>query len=371
MGHIVSVADTETEKTIAMQNFFCIIMAMTPRKYIIPAVLLLFPCMALQAHAQDASKKTSPKKGTANVVNRIAASVNGRPITSASVRMRLAPIIHELLALYPRQGPKFLSELVKAKNEILDDLIETEMVLGEFEGKGYSIPDEHIESAINNRILVQYNGNRDLFLKGLKQAGMSLSEFREMVKREETVSAMRASRYERGVPPTPDEIAAEYEAVKSDFRDMTQDRVQFDKIYIPANPDDVTKTPDDQLNLAESLAKDIRAGKISFADAAKQYSKDAMAEQGGRWEETKRGDLAPEFAAIIFSSEPRKVIGPVFDGRYGFTIVRVIKKHLAPAPPLSKIKQQVDASVRRKRSEARYRQWIERLRKKAIIRKFI
>lgn len=347
------------------------ITAMTPRKNIVLAALFALPFFAFQAFAQSDSSKTSGKTGTVNVVNRIAASVNGRPITSSAVRMRLAPIIHELVALYPRQGSKFLSELVKAKNEILDDLIETEMVLGEFEGKGYSIQDEHIESAINNRILVQANGNRDLFLKGLKQAGMSLSEFREMVKREETVSAMRASRYERGVPPTPDEIAAEYEVVKSDFRDMTQDRVQFDKIYIPANSDDVTKTLDDQLDLAESLAKDIRAGKISFANAAKQYSKDAMAENGGRWPETKRGDLAPEFAAIIFSSEPRKVIGPVFDGRYGFTIVRVVKKRLAPAPPLSKIKQQVDASVRRKRSEARYRQWIERLKKKAIIRKFI
>lgn len=346
-------------------------MAMTPRKDIILATFLILPCLAFHAFAQDAPKQNSAKTGKANVVNRIAASVNGRPITSASVRMRLAPIIHELLALYPRQGPKFLSELVKAKNEILDDLIETEMVLGEFEGKGYSIPEEHIEAAVNNRILTQYNGNRDLFLKGLKQAGMSLSEFREMVKREETVSAMRASRYERGVPPTPDEIAEEYETVKSDFRDITQDRVEFDKIYIPANSDDVTKTPDDQLNLAESLAKDIKAGKISFADAAKQYSKDAMSDQGGRWPETKRGDLAPEFAAIIFSSEPRKVVGPIFDGRYGFTIARVMKKHLAPAPPLAKIKQQVDASVRRKRSEARYRQWIERLRKKAIIRKFI
>ncbi|MCC8022147.1 MAG: peptidylprolyl isomerase [Akkermansiaceae bacterium] len=350
---------------------------MTTRNHIACALLPILSSLSPQGAAQDeahqgggASQQPAPK--VERVVNRIAASVNGRPITSSAVRARLIPIYRELQALYPRQGPKFNSELVKAKKNILNDLIETEMVLGEFEEKGYVIPNEHIEAAINNRILVQFNGNRELFLQWLQQSGLSLAEFRDQVKREETVAGMRASLYsDRGVPPTPDEIAAEYQLIKKDFRDITKDTITFDKIFISIQPEGMNETPEDRLTLAEHVAKEIRDGKISFADAAKRYSQDSRAEEGGRWPATKRGDLAPEFAAIAFSADPGKLIGPIYDYPYGFTILRVIGKSLAPAPPLSEIKQQVDASVRRKRSEARYRQWIERLRKKAIIRTFI
>jgi peptidyl-prolyl cis-trans isomerase SurA len=38
---------------------------------------------------------------------------------------------------------------------------------------------------------------------------------------------------------------------------------------------------------------------------------------------------------------------------------------------LAQVKEQVDAQVRSKRSHERYKQWIERLRKKAIIKKYI
>ncbi len=327
------------------------------------------PAPAQEEGPPPAAARPAPK--VERIVNRIAATVNGRPVTASEVRAHLGPVVRELSALYPRQGPKFNSELVKAKKAVLDDLIETEMVLGEFEEKGFQMPDDHIEAAINNRILMQFNGNRDLFLKSLKESNMTLTEFRDMIKREETVAAMRASRYDRNIPPTPDEMAAEYEVVKNDFRDLTQDTIVFDKIFIPVQAEDPNLTPDDQLNLAEKIARDLKAGSISFSDAAKRYSQDMHAEDGGRWPGVKRGDLAAEFAAIVFSAEPGTVVGPLYDAPYGFTIVRVVNKKLAPAPPLSKIKPQVDASVRRKRSEARYRQWIDRLRKKAIIRTYI
>lgn len=319
--------------------------------------------------APDSGHRPAPR--VERVVNRIAATVNGRPVTASEVRAHLSPVVRELSALYPRQGPKFSSELVKAKKAVLDDLIETEMVLGEFEEKGFQMPDDHIEAAINNRILMQFNGNRDLFLKSLKESGMTLTEFRDMIKREETVSAMRASRYDRNIPPTPDEMAAEYRMIKNDFRDLTQDTVVFDKIFISIEGDDPNQTPEDRLRLAERIAGELKEGKISFSEAARLYSQDMRASEGGRWPSTKRGDLAAEFAAIVFSSEPGHIVGPIVDAPYGFTIVRVVSKKLAPAPPLSQIKKQVDASVRRKRSEARYRQWIDRLRKKAIIRTFI
>lgn len=343
--------------------------------------------------AADADRAPAPKPQ--RIVNRVAATVNGRPITSSEVRGRLAPYVRELSMLYPQQGPRFNAELVKAKKAVLQELIERELVLSEFETKGYVMPESAVDEEINRRVLAQFGGKRDNLLDMLRQSGMTYSEYRDSVRKEMTAGSMRASRYDTGIPPTPDEIKAEYEATKSEYRDILQDSIRYEKIFIPAIPSEqevlqgIMSRPDDpgfqdevnaaarakaesQLALAVDLAKQIQAGKVSFAAAAREYSADAHAQDGGLWPSIKRKELAVEFANIVFSAEPGKLVGPLLDPA-GFTIVRVKSKSLAPAPPLSnpEVKSRVDDSVRRKQSEARYRAWVRQLRDQAIIRTFI
>lgn len=341
--------------------------------------LFLLLSLAIAPLGSAAPKAAPAPEG--GVVNRIAATVNGRPITAAEVRARISPYFRELMMLYPKQGPRFNSELVKAKKSVLDDLIDRELVLSEFENKGYMMKEDHVDQEINRRILMQFNGDRDAFLDSLRKSGMTYSEYRDSVRKEVTVSAMRSSRYERGIPPTPDEIQQEYNESKADYRDIMNDAVRFDKIFIPS----LDELPDEQMTeaeyqakaeaqyrKAESLKQQIESGKISFAEAAREYSRDAHAADGGAWPLLKRTDLAVEFANVVFSAEPGKVIGPLLDNA-GFTLVRVREKRLAPAPPLSnpEVKQKVDDAVRRKQSEKRYREWVDRLREKAVIRVFI
>lgn len=328
--------------------------------------------LAWEAAAQSAGPQPpapAPPRSK-QIVNRIAATVNGRPVTSNEVRARMAPFIRELIMLYPKQGPRFQAELVKAKKAVIDELIERELVLSEFENKGMMMPETVIDEEINHRILYQFNGHRDLLLETLRQSGMTYSDYRESVRKETTVAAMRSSRYDRGIPPTPDELEAEYRDTKSDYRDISQDVITYDKIFIPASVMGEEVTPEQQYSAAMEIRRMIAAKEISFAEAARKYSADMHAKDGGSWPAIKRADLAVEFANIVFSLPINEISGVLLDPA-GFTIVRVRSKHLAPAPPLSKIKEQVDDAVRRKQSEKRYREWVERLRAKSVIRTFI
>lgn len=342
--------------------------------------LLLFASLAVTELASAAPKQSSPA-AEGGVVNRVAATVNGRPITSAEVRMRLAPYFRELMMLYPKQGPRFNSELVKAKKRVMDELVDRELALSEFETKGFVMHREHVEQEIARRITTQFNGDRAAFLDALRKEGMTYSAYRDSVEKEVKWSAMRASRYDRGIPPTPDEIREEYNTSKADYRNVMNDSIRYDKIFIPTleeMPDeDMTQAEfqamaEAQYRKAEELKKKLDGKELSFADAAREYSRDAHAEEGGAWPTVKRSDLSPEFANVVFSAEPGKVIGPLADNT-GFTLVLVREKHLAPAPPLSNpdVKRKVDDAVRRKQSEARYIEWIDRLRAKAVIRTFI
>lgn len=339
-------------------------------KFICRTLLVQATVAALTLGALQSEAAPESTKGGAQVVNRIAATVNGRPITSSEVRARLAPYLRELIMLYPKQGPRFSAELVKAKKAVINDLIERELVLSEFETRGYMMPETVIDEEVNRRVLYQFNGQRSLLMETLRQSGMTYSDYRESIRKETTVAAMRSSRYDRGIPPTPDEIREEYNATKSDYRDITQDSITYEKIFIPAAIPGEEATPEQLYALAMEVYRMINAGEISFAEAARKYSRDIHAEDGGLWPPIKRKDLAVEFSNIVFSLEPGKTVGPLLDPA-GFTIVRVRGKQLAPAPPLSQIKEQVDDSVRRKQSEKRYREWITRLKNKAVIRTFI
>lgn len=339
------------------------------------SILSIFAaCCLFSVHADGAADKPAPPKPKPQrIVNRVAAVVNGRPITSSEVRARLMPYVQELTMLYPNQGARFNGELIKAKKAVLDELIERELVLSDFEGRGLSMPDSAVEEEINRRIMQRYNGNRDALLKYLRASGMTYSEFRDSVRKEVTVMAMRTARYDRDIPPTPDEIRAEYRATRSDYRDVTRDQIRYEKIYVPfGSGDDPNATLEEQKAFAYALTDAIKKGEISFADAARQYSQDEFADQGGQWPFRKRSDHAPEFANIIFSLPKGELAGPILTPG-GFTIVRVQEIKKAPAPSLNApgIKARVDDSVRRKKSEKRYREWIKRLRSKAVIRIYI
>ena len=335
----------------------------------IPALSALTAVCILGSVLQLQQVCAAPAGGR-QVVNRIAATVNGRPITANEVRARLDPYLRELLILYPDRGPRFIAELVKAKKAVLQELIDRELVLSEFETKGLAIPETVIDEELNRRILYQFNGKRDELLNTLRRSNMSLNDFRESLRKETTVAAMRSSRYDRGIPPTPDEILAEYNATKSDYRDITKDSITYDKIFIPSEDPQQNAGPEQQLALAQELVSKIKKKELSFEEAARSYSVDMHAQDGGAWPAIHRSDLAVQFANIVFSLPIGEVVWPLLDPA-GFTIVRVKGKSLAPAPPLSKVKDAVDDAVRRKQSEKRYREWVDRLRDKAVIRNFI
>lgn len=323
-------------------------------------------------NAQAKQNQQAPKPQALRVVNRIAATVNGRPITSSEVRARLGPIARELSMLHPNGSSEVAKALIVAKKDIIQELIERELVMFEFATLGYHIPETNITAEINNRILMRFGGDRDKFILGLHQSGLSFAEFKSNIRKELSVGAIRSSKYEHGIPPTPDELREEYNRTKSIYRDVTKDRVRYDKIYIPSRTGDPNVSPEQQLQLAQQLAKELRAGEIKFSDAAKQFSLDTYAAEGGRWPAMSRLDLAPEFASIVFDAELGKVIGPLLDAS-GFTIVKV-NRHIESSPPSledAKVKVLVDASVRRTKSELRYREWLKEIRKHAVIRIFI
>jgi peptidyl-prolyl cis-trans isomerase SurA len=347
------------------------IAAMSARFSLRPMKLRLTACLitatsALMTLPSVAQAPTANKSSGPIEVNGIAAKVNGRVITKNQVSFMLAPVYAQLSAQYPRRGAEFEEQFKKAREGVMQELIDRQIILDEFKQLGASIKPYLIDEEVKRQMRELYNGDEVKFREELKRSRLTMEGYREMTREKMVVQAMRAQQFSDAPPPLPNEIRNEYEAVKPTLRDFSKDTISFHKIFIPASdPSDLTVTPETQLALAEDLAKQIKEGK-DIAELAKQHSKDAFAESGGLQEDVPRTDLSPEFAAIIFDSKVDTVVGPLMDPQ-GFTIVKPHKISLGPPPPLEKVRSMIEERVRKKKTSAQYERWIESRRKRAMV----
>lgn len=299
-------------------------------------------------------------------VNGIAAKVNGKVITKNEVNFLLGPTARQLITKFPRGGPLFEKQFNEAKDNIIQELVDREIILDEFEKLGAMIKPNVIEAEIDRRIRILYNGNEEKFREELKKSRLTMEGFREMTKEKMIVEAMRGQQFSDAPPPLPNEIQKEYNKVKTDLRDITKDKITLKKIFIPSSdPEKPLATPELQLAFAEELAEKLKNGE-DFDEIAKEHSKDAFATEGGLQENIPRVEFAPEFASIVFEIPEGEVTGPLLDPR-GFTIVKVLDKDLGPPPPLAEIRPMVEERVSRNKTAAQFERWIETRRKKAMI----
>jgi len=308
----------------------------------------------------------------AREVTGIAAKVNGRVITKNELNYHLTPYRQQLNTSMPRKGSQYNSLIAKARDEILESLIERELILFEFRNKTGrdSIPSSAIDQEIDRQIRELYNNNRAEYNKSLRQAGVTTQQHRRETGKKLIVQAMRAQQFKNAVPPLPSEVAVEYEEHKNKMRDITGDALEYHKIYIlKLDPNNSLTTPQTQLQLAEDLVAQLNKGE-SFEELAKAHSQDSYAQDGGKVEKTNRTDLSPAFASILMETDTGKILGPLEDSR-GFTIVRLDKKHYGPAPSLSKARPAIEARVRTRKNKSKHERWMKRLRANAMIDKKI
>lgn len=314
--------------------------------------------------------------GAAIELNGIAAKVNGKAITTHEVRFHLAPTLGQLRTKYPRLGEQFVKAAKEAQSEVLEQLIKNKLVLSELEKLGAKLPDIVIDEEINRIIREVFNGNEEAFRDNLKKSGMTRRAFRESQREKILVQAFRQQQFKDVPPATDAEIKAHFEERRHELRDRSQDRITFRKIFIPAlDRDNPAATPDEQLALAEKLATDVKNG-TDFAETAMAHSAGAFAADGGLWEGDEgmgvpRPDLEVGFGDIVFDTPEGEILGPLKDPQ-GFTIVQILKKTYGPAPPFDKkMKERMRSEVEIEKRAARYDEWIQLIKRSAMIKRNI
>ncbi|MDC0088044.1 SurA N-terminal domain-containing protein [Akkermansiaceae bacterium] len=301
-------------------------------------------------------------------VTGIAAKVNGRVITSSELNFHLTPIREQVEASLPDKGPQYDKILKDARKKILNDLIERELILSEYQKltNGSGLSPIAVDGEIKRQIKDNFNGNKTEFNQALRDAGLTPEKNREEVEKKLIVQAMRSQQFRNSVPPLPDEVSKQYNKLKLKMRDTEEDCLEYHKIYITKrdrqNP---AINPEDQKALADAIVSKLEKGE-NFEELARKHSADSYASEGGKVTRTHCTDLAESFASILMNSPEGKVLGPLEDP-HGYTIVRLDKKHHGPSPPLSDVRQQMEGRVRAEKNKIKLDRWIKRLHDDAMI----
>ncbi len=112
---------------------------------------------------------------------------------------------------------------------------------------------------------------------------------------------------------------------------------------------------------ALSILADIRAGVISFEEAAKANSSCPSSAEGGNLGDFGRGQMVPEFDTAVFAMEEGEISSPV-KTQFGYHLIRLNKKNAAEPIAYADIRAQLHEQIMREKQQAAYQSKINQLK---------
>jgi peptidyl-prolyl cis-trans isomerase SurA len=300
----------------------------------------------------------------AELADGILAIVNNSVITREQVANYVAPAIDALRQESASQGDVSGDLGQKASdifNDGLEQLIDRQLILHDFDVEGYKLPDSYVDQLIQNRIRERY-GDRITLMKTLQAQGMTFEQFRKDVRDQYIEYEMRRKYVSQEIVISPYKIENYYLAHQDDFK--IGDQIKLRMIVLNKSSGD-DPSPH---RMAEEILTQIKQG-ASFAQMASVYSEGSQRQQGGDWGWVERSVLRKELADVAFSLKPGQM-SDIIDTSQACYLMLVEQKRSAHVRPLNEVRDDIEATLRTQEQARLEKQWIGSLKKKTFIRYF-
>ena len=112
--------------------------------------------------------------------------------------------------------------------------------------------------------------------------------------------------------------------------------------------------------VATALLEKIRAGEVTFEDAARAHSTCPSKENGGSLGTFGRGQMVPEFDTACFEMEVGELRGPV-KTQFGYHLIRLDGKNASENIPFDAVKEEIRRRLIAEKQQATYRSRVNQL----------
>lgn len=297
----------------------------------------------------------------AELVDRVAAVVNGDVIALSEVEQRAAP---ELQALERQVDPKKRAELhKKVMDAALEQLISEKLMEKEMDDLGITVTDQEVELGIEDVRKQNNNMDEATFEQALRQEGMTLEGYKDFMRKHLRQLKLVNLKVRSKVKVSDKDLQQAYET----WARMQDDaEVHARHILVKVAPDAPQAEVEKAHQKAEAIAQEARKPGVDFAALAKQKSEGPSKEDGGDLGFFKRGLMLPEVDKVAFSLPVGGVSDPV-RSRFGWHVIKVEERRAAEVKSFDEMKPQLQEKLTRDQIEKYTEQYVKELRRNATV----
>lgn len=238
--------------------------------------------------------------------------------------------------------------------EVRGEMIERELILKAAARAKLQMQDWVVENRVREIVTRMFGGDANRFKAALAKDRVTFPEWRQRIKDDMVVAAMRWQTVDKTVSANPADMRREYESHPERY--MTGNRVTVSAILI--GPGDADKKSE----IEEALKTE------PFAEVAKKYSSDARAKDGGQWKDIKPEDeFRPEVCAEIAKMKKGETSKWIELDGWNF-LVRKDDEKAGSKMTFEEAYDDVAQNVRKELADKRYREWIDRLKAETYIK---
>ncbi|HWH71021.1 MAG TPA: peptidylprolyl isomerase [Candidatus Sulfotelmatobacter sp.] len=298
----------------------------------------------------------------AELANGIKAIVHDSVITYEDVESLTGQTADVLARQYRNQPQTFEKKMNDMREENLQKLMDRQLILHEFKTAGYTLPESVIDDVVQERIRSRF-GDRVTLTKTLQAQGMTYEKFREQVREQFIVEALRSKNISSEIIISPHKVEAYYLAHRDGFK--VEEEVKLRMIVL--NKGSETNAPTVR-KLADEILCKLKEG-AAFAEMATIYSQGSQRNQGGDWGWVEKSVLRKELADVAFGLKPGELSG-IIETPESYYLMRVEDARTAHFRSLGEVRDQIERNLLLEERNRLEKQWIERLKKKTFVRYF-
>jgi len=328
----------------------------------IQKILVSIACLLFLGTAAY-SQKSNDASSLNMLGNGIAAVAEGEIITFEQLRKSLEPIVPKI-RLQAKNEAEFSKLINEASRELLTNMVDRIIIVKKALDDGIIIPSSYIDDQYESTIKDDFDGNRSQFLAYLKIIGKTQSQFRDDLKDDIIIRAMRSRNQQSQVEVSPEKIEAFYFKNKIKFYQPAS--IHLKQIILTASAD---QPIDRIIEKGASIVEQLNAGS-SIKDLANQYGKGSYNRPNGDWGWVKREDLRTELSDIAFSLNEKEFTNPIVLGSNVF-ILYAESIQREGIQPISQVREVIEQILAKEIMKDSIETWLSELREKAYIRYFI
>ncbi len=304
-----------------------------------------------------------PHEMRAEIVDQLVAIVNDDTITYSEMRKVLSPIYSQYEKIY--QGEELLNKMMKAKNEVLNQLVENKLLAQEARRREIEVNSKEIAEHID-RIKARFP-SVDEFERVMASEGMSMDQLRKSVEEQYLIRAFVQRDLAARAVVGPGEVGDYYKKNLDKFRE--EEMVQALHIMVKKSeaPDEGSaEAADSAFEKIKQVQQELKKGQ-DFESVAKKYSQGPEAEKGGDMGFFSHGKMLKEIEDVAF----RLKVGETSDiikSAIGYHLVFVKARRDSRAIPLIEVQKQIEQELFQQRTESLRKQTVENLKKKAFVK---